>query len=73
MSCGPKPPPPPPGGSITSETQGLRPGSSRDVDAPMSVAPDALSNFAKKLMHHARPILNMEQWVDERKKRPPIT
>ena len=65
LSSGPKPPPPPPGGSITSETQGLRPGSSRDVDAPMSVAPEVLSNFAKTLVDHAKPLLHMEQWADE--------
>ena len=70
LSSGPKPPPPP-GGSITSATQGLQPGSSRDDDAPMTVAPEILSNFAKSLMHHVKPFLSMEHWADERKKNAP--
>ena len=70
LSSGQPPPPPPPGGAITSATQGLRPGSSTD-DAPMSVAPEILSNFAQRLMHHVKPLISMEQFADERKKRAP--
>ena len=51
LSPGPKPPPPPPGGSVTSATQGLRPGPSNDVDATMSVARD-IQQLCKEFDEH---------------------
>ena len=66
------PPPPPHGGGVIASAQGLRPGSSADtVDTPMTVAPDMLSHFARKLMQHVKPLLGVEEVTDRRKKNAP--
>ena len=66
------PPPPPPGGGVTASAQGLQPGSSADTaGTPMNVAPDMLSNFARKLMHHVKPLLGVEEATDRRKQTAP--